>query len=79
MLVGVVVFPVRKVANMAGVFNILRPLGVTRQDCIIYANGKQDNGYALRFFVQRFLDFVGTQALAIESEREPAATCQTGG
>ena len=58
-LVRIVVFPVGKVADMAGVFDILRPLGVTCQDCVIYANGKQGIEHTLRFFVQCFLDLVG--------------------
>ena len=59
LLVGIMVFPVGKVANMTSLLNILRPRGVTRQDSIIYADGKQDIGDTLRFFIQRFFHFVG--------------------
>ncbi len=44
---------------MAGSFDIMRPLGVTCQDCLNYADRKQNIRDTSRFFVQRPLHLVG--------------------
>ena len=52
-LVGIVLFPVGKVSDMACVTNVICPVGVTFHHAVIQANRKQDGSALSTFFGKR--------------------------